>query len=104
MRRGVAGGQRMEQALEQDGVRVPLVVRRPVAVQGDLEEDSESERLSDNFIYLLLSTREIMKQDNMVIALTGFASFQIIIFYKEGGKPVFTVARLYVSRACAQTY
>lgn len=76
MRRGVARGQRVEQALEQDGVRVPLVVRRPVTVQGDLEEESESERLSGNLIYLLLPTVEIMKQDTL-ITITGFANFQI---------------------------
>lgn len=76
MRRGVASGQRVEQALEQDGVRVPLVVRCPVTVQGDLEEESESERLSGNLIYLLLPTLEIMKQ-NTLITITGFANFQI---------------------------
>lgn len=76
MRRGVASGQRVEQALEQDGVRVPLVVRRPVTVQGDLEEESESERLSGNLIYLLLSTLEIMKQDTL-ITINGFGNFQI---------------------------
>lgn len=78
MRRGVARGQRMEQALEQDGVRVPLVIRRPVAVQGDLEEESESERLSWNLIYLLLPTLEIMKQDTL-ITITRFANFQLMI-------------------------